>query len=86
MARQRDNGPPTGNLRMKREPEVACYRTPRSGLRPSSCLFDGILASVLASVDAADDIDWTVSVDSTVVRAHQHAAGALERGRRDAGS
>jgi hypothetical protein len=40
-----------------------------------------ILAAVLASADADDDIDWTVSVDSTVVRARQHAAGALKRGR-----
>ncbi|GGR61910.1 transposase [Streptomyces griseomycini] len=40
-----------------------------------------ILAAVLAAADADDDIDWTVSVDSTVVRAHQHAAGALKRGR-----
>ncbi|MER7408482.1 IS5 family transposase [Streptomyces sp. NPDC000070] len=40
-----------------------------------------ILTAVLASADADDDIDWTVSVDSTVVRAHQHAAGALKRGR-----
>ena len=39
-----------------------------------------ILAAVLAA-DADDDIDWTVSVDSTVVRTHQHAAGALKRGR-----
>ncbi|MEV7030136.1 IS5 family transposase [Streptomyces sp. NPDC093272] len=39
-----------------------------------------ILAAVLSAADAAD-IDWTVSVDSTVVRAHQHAAGALKRGR-----
>lgn len=39
-----------------------------------------ILAAVLAA-DAADDVDWTVSVDSTVVRAHQHAAGALKKGR-----
>lgn len=39
-----------------------------------------ILTAVLASADAGDDIDWTVSVDSTVVRAHQHAAGALKRG------
>ncbi|MFD5586618.1 IS5 family transposase [Streptomyces sp. NPDC127063] len=39
-----------------------------------------ILTAVLASADADDDIDWTVSVDSTVVRAHQHAAGALKRG------
>lgn len=40
-----------------------------------------ILAAILAAADADDDIDWTVSVDPTVVRAHQHAAGALERGR-----
>ncbi|MER6407065.1 IS5 family transposase [Streptomyces viridosporus] len=40
-----------------------------------------ILAAVLAAADADDDIDWTVSVDSTVVRAHQHAAGARKRGR-----
>ncbi|WTV94195.1 IS5 family transposase [Streptomyces jietaisiensis] len=39
-----------------------------------------ILAAVLAAADAEDDLDGTVSVDSTVVRAHQHAAGALKRG------
>ncbi|WP_406052925.1 IS5 family transposase [Streptomyces virginiae] len=42
--------------------------------------WERILASVLAAADAADDIDWTVSVDSTVVRAHQHAAGAPQKG------
>jgi hypothetical protein len=39
-----------------------------------------LLAAVLAAADADDDIDWTVSVDSTVVRAHQHAAGAPKKG------
>ncbi|WP_437087705.1 IS5 family transposase [Streptomyces sp. enrichment culture] len=43
--------------------------------------WEAILAAVLAAADAADDIDWTVSVDSTVVRAHQHAAGARKKGR-----
>lgn len=38
-------------------------------------------AAVLAAADADDDIDWTLSVDSTVVRAHQHAAGACKEGR-----
>jgi len=28
----------------------------------------------------AGDIDWLVSVDSTMVRAHQHAAGARKKG------
>ncbi|MEV7069215.1 transposase [Streptomyces collinus] len=39
-----------------------------------------ILAAVLAATDADDDLDWTVSVDSTVVQAHQHAAGARKTG------
>ncbi|MFI0968395.1 hypothetical protein ACH4S8_44760 [Streptomyces sp. NPDC021080] len=33
-----------------------------------------------AAADAAGDIDWPVSVDSTVARAHQHAAGARKGG------
>lgn len=32
--------------------------------------------------DAAGDIDWLVSVDCTIVRAHQHAAGARKGGPR----
>lgn len=39
-----------------------------------------ILTALQARADAAGLITWDVSVDSTVVRAHQHAAGA----RRDA--
>ncbi|WWQ69530.1 IS5 family transposase (plasmid) [Streptomyces sp. Q6] len=39
-----------------------------------------ILAAVLATADADDDVEWTVSVDSTICRAHQHAAGAGEKG------
>jgi transposase len=39
-----------------------------------------ILANLQARADVAGLITWDVSVDSTVVRAHQHAAGARERG------
>lgn len=35
-----------------------------------------LLSKVQAAEDAAGRIDWEVSVDSTAVRAHQHAAGA----------
>ena len=35
-----------------------------------------ILDALRAGCDAAEGPDWTVSIDSTVVRAHQHAAGA----------
>jgi transposase len=39
-----------------------------------------VLAGLQARADAAGLITWDVSVDSTVVRAHQHAAGARKRG------
>lgn len=32
--------------------------------------------AVMAQADAEEDLNWVVSVDSTIVRAHQHAAGA----------
>lgn len=35
-----------------------------------------LLSKVQTAEDAAGRIDWDVSVDSTAVRAHQHAAGA----------
>ncbi|MFC9949142.1 IS5 family transposase [Streptomyces prasinus] len=44
--------------------------------------WERILAAVLAAADADADIGWTVSVDSTVCRAHQHAAAARKRGTR----
>lgn len=39
-----------------------------------------ILADLQTLADAAGSITWDVSVDSTVSRAHQHAAGARKRG------
>ncbi|MFC9624041.1 IS5 family transposase [Streptomyces sp. NPDC056930] len=39
-----------------------------------------ILEKLQAKADAAGHIEWEVSVDSTVCRAHQHAAGARKRG------
>jgi transposase len=41
-----------------------------------------ILAHLQARADAAGLITWDVSVDSTIARAHQHAAGARKRGMR----
>lgn len=35
-------------------------------------VWDKILSQLLAEADAAGEIDWTVSIDSTVTRAHQH--------------
>lgn len=39
-----------------------------------------ILTALQARADAEGLITWDVSVDSTVARAHQHAAGAAKRG------
>ena len=39
-----------------------------------------ILTALQGRADAAGLITWDVSVDSTVARAHQHAAGARKRG------
>nr|WP_199757785.1 IS5 family transposase [Micromonospora sp. Llam0] len=39
-----------------------------------------ILTALQALADAAGRIVWDVSVDSTISRAHQHAAGARKRG------
>lgn len=39
-----------------------------------------ILKQLQARADADGLITWDVSVDSTIARAHQHAAGARKRG------
>jgi transposase len=46
--------------------------------------WDKILAHLLAEADAAGKVDWIVSVDSTVNRAHQHATN-MSRVERPAG-
>ncbi|WP_399220739.1 IS5 family transposase [Streptomyces sp. T12] len=38
--------------------------------------WERLLQQVQAAADVAGEIDWDISVDSTIVRAHQHAAGA----------
>jgi hypothetical protein len=39
-------------------------------------MWEQILARLRAGCDQAEGKDWTLSADSIVVRAHQHAAGA----------
>src|SRR5438034_245180 len=45
-------------------------------------------AEVIALAELDDDIDWDDQVDATIVRTHQHAAGAVKRADccRDAGT
>ena len=42
--------------------------------------WDRLLAHAQSKSDAVGEVVWEVSVDSSVVRAHQHAAGARKRG------
>ncbi|ANB10644.1 transposase [Streptomyces ambofaciens] len=46
--------------------------------------WERVFTALVAQADADDDLNWAVSVDSTVVRAHQHAAGARKKGPRQA--
>ncbi len=48
--------------------------------------WEGTLERLRAGCDEAEGEDWTVSADSTVIRAHQHAAGARHAPARDAPS
>jgi hypothetical protein len=38
-----------------------------------------LLEEVQTKSDAVGEVEWSVSVDFTVARAHQHAAGARRR-------
>lgn len=38
--------------------------------------WDRLLAHAQTKSDAVGEVEWTISVDASVVRAHQHAAGA----------
>ncbi len=46
--------------------------------------WEKVFTALLAQADAEGDLDWIVAVDSTIVRAHQHAAGARQKGLRPA--
>jgi transposase len=46
---------------------------------------DRILDEVVVKDDSVGNIEWVLSIDSSSVRAHQHAAGARKKGARNAG-
>ncbi|MFF2013889.1 IS5 family transposase [Streptomyces sp. NPDC058195] len=45
--------------------------------------WERVFTALVAQADADEDVGWAVSVDSTIVRAHQHAAGARKKGAPD---
>ncbi|WSD92002.1 IS5 family transposase [Streptomyces canus] len=48
-------------------------------------VFTQALQQIQACADAVGDIDWLVQIDSTIVRAHQHAAATGRKGGQQAG-
>ncbi|CUM35780.1 insertion element transposase [Streptomyces venezuelae] len=42
--------------------------------------WEKVFTALLAQADAENDLDWCIAIDSTVVRAHQHSAGARQKG------
>ena len=67
-------GAPWHDLPSRYGPWQTCYdrfsRWQRDGT------WDRLLAHTQTRFDAVSEVEWLVSVDSTVARAHQHAAGA----------
>lgn len=67
-------GAPWRDLPSRYGPWQTCYdrfvRWRRDGT------WERLLADVQTKSDAVGEVEWLVSVDSTVVRAHQHASGA----------
>lgn len=49
-------------------------------------IWDRIWSALLAEADAAGEIDWEVSVDATINRAHQHATNTTRPKRGTGGS
>lgn len=47
---------------------------PRHSQLTANGVWDEILIRLLAEADAAGELDWAVSIDSTTARVHQHAA------------
>jgi transposase len=70
-------GAPWRDLPERYGPWTTCYdrfvRWRRNGT------WDWLLAHAQTKSDAVGELEWIVSVDSTSVRAHQHAAGARHR-------
>jgi transposase len=52
----------------------------RCGRREREGTWSHLLAQIQARDDSGGAVEWTVSVDSTINRSHQHAAGARKMG------
>ena len=67
-------GAPWRDLPERYGPRQTCYDRFSRWRRDGT--WDRLLAHAQTESDAVGEVEWEVGVDSTVVRAHQHAAGA----------
>ena len=70
-------GPPWRDLLERYGPWQTCYDRFARWRRDGT--WERLLAHAQTKSDAVGEVEWEVSVDSTMVRAHQHAAGARRR-------
>ncbi len=80
-------GSPWRDLPERYGPWQTCFdrfsRWARPFGRRDGTSWDRLLSHAQTNSDAVGEIEWEVSVDSTVTRAHQHAAGARGRPSRE---
>ena len=73
IAEARDQKPLADNL-------MEASATRMASRAPGSVRIYKYVPMVAARADEAGDLDWSAQADSTVVRAHQNAAGACKGG------
>jgi transposase len=67
-------GSPWRDLPARYGPWQTCYE--RFARWEADGTWDRLLQALQGEADAAGEIAWECSIDATIVRAHQHAAGA----------
>ena len=70
-------GAPWRDVPERYGPWQTCYERFRRWQQDGT--WDQLLAHAQTKSDAVGQIQWTISVDATINRAHQHAAGARHR-------
>jgi transposase len=71
-------GAPWRDVPERYGPWKTCYERYRRWAQDGT--WAQVKLQVIARAEANGEIDWDAQVDSTVVRAHQHAAGARKGG------
>jgi transposase len=73
-----DNGAPWDQVPQRYGPYKTCYHRFSQWDRDGT--WQRVLRQLQAQADAAGELDWAGQADSTIVRAHQDAAGARKGG------